>query len=103
MAPEFSRGWYVDPSDSTRGRYWDGTRWTKDTWTLAEAGEFVNKGQAPPTSMNFDLSLSDPEPEIEFGRHAARVPWRWWAIALASAGAVTVVAAGVWVGLRYFG
>jgi hypothetical protein len=57
MATEFLPGWYIDPSDSTRVRYWNGA-WTKDTWTLADVEHWVSRGPAPPVSLDFDDGTS---------------------------------------------
>lgn len=54
MATEFLPGWYTDPSDSTRVRYWSGALWTKDTWNLADVEHFVSRGPSPPVSIDFD-------------------------------------------------
>jgi len=58
MATDYLPGWYTDPSDSTRVRYWNGTRWTKDTWNLAEVDPVVWRGPGPPLSIDFDNDSS---------------------------------------------
>ena len=61
MTTAFASGWYVDPSDSTRVRYWDGSRWTKDTWDLAEASETVMDGPSPPITIEADAEADELE------------------------------------------
>ena len=58
MATEYLAGWYIDPSDSTRVRYWTGTVWTKDTWNLADVDHRVLRDPAPPLSIVDDNSSS---------------------------------------------
>lgn len=72
MATEFPPDWYVDPSDSTRVRYWNGKRWTQDTWSLAEAKHVVSSGPVPPVRIDLDADDPDPEPEIAPSRKSPR-------------------------------
>jgi hypothetical protein len=36
--PERRAGWYPDPADHLRLRYWDGARWTRHVGELTRAG-----------------------------------------------------------------
>ncbi len=44
MAASPEAGWYADPGDATRHRYWDGTAWTEKTRLGAEAASL---GETP--------------------------------------------------------
>ena len=101
MESEYASGWYVDPSDSTRVRYWDGGRWTKDVWERVGAEAFITRGPGPRFTFDLDDSpVDDDLPELpRGGRHAAR-EHRWTHRILGLALVVgTVVTA--WVTVRY--
>lgn len=48
-------GWYPDPQDNTRQRYWDGNAWTEHT---AEGGP---QGQAAATAGSTTSTAGDPD------------------------------------------
>jgi hypothetical protein len=103
MATEFQHGWYVDPSDSTRVRYWDGSRWTKDTWSLAGVEGSVERGPTPPLRLVLDEdaeSVDVADESFDRGRH--RHASRGGRLAYRLVGGVAIVAlvaTGAWVAL----
>lgn len=44
MAQQTQAGWYTDPGDANRLRYWDGTAWTEHVRTTAEVPESSSAG-----------------------------------------------------------
>jgi hypothetical protein len=97
MTTVFVPGWYVDPSDSTRVRYWDGSRWTKDTWDLAEAADTVMSGPVPPISLEVE---DEDEDDFEWVRPSAGRGRLGFVLVLAGC---LVVAAGAIAAWRLWG
>lgn len=94
MATEFLPGWYVDPSDSKRVRYWNGAQWTKDTWSLDEVDHLLLSGPAPPVSIDVDDSASWTPPASSSHRRPRGT-------VLAALLVAVAVAAALWVTWMY--
>ena len=71
-------GWYPDPSDPQKQRYWDGTQWTEHTADLQPSGE------SAPASGSGGGAVSWPEatsqPPARAGGSGAPQTWLWQSI-----------------------
>lgn len=90
MAENPVAGWYADPADPTRQRYWNGAEWTKRTRAGASAS-------APAEASSSTVSSTDP-----FGTGATSAqpaPVRTGTIAAIALGVLVAVGAGVAVAM----
>ena len=58
MAPALGAGWYPDPANDARARWWDGSGWTEHTAALPESDEVAT--QTAQTSVAAEL----PHPSL---------------------------------------
>ena len=78
-------GWYPDPSDATRSRYWDGESWTAHVSTGwgAPAGQETDFGRYAPTTGELTAGGMRRVPQLfdDVGRILKRA---WWPIVAVS-------------------
>ena len=77
-APPAPPGWYLDPSDSSRERWWDGTRWSSESRPFATALPEQPALPPPPPAPP-----PPPPPPV-----ATRPTAFWWAL---GAAALTII------------
>lgn len=70
MGEESPAGWYVDPKDAARGRYWDGERWTESTTPIPPGGSLP----VLPGSMLSPEGAQPGSPPFGGGPHGAPNP-----------------------------
>lgn len=59
-------GWYADPVDPTRERWWDGWQWSRNT-RVREAGHHAEHASSAPTSSREQRQTSLPAPRPAVG------------------------------------
>ena len=87
MSEQRSPGWYQDPTDRSRRRYWDGSDWTDQ----------VAPTRLQPTGSSTPAT-GEPKTRADIQRSRRRSPGRLWA--LGGIFLVVVVGIGAWAVLR---
>lgn len=101
MAADFSPGWYVDPSDSTRIRYWQGSRWTRDTWGLDGYEHLVSAGPTPPVSIEPASSHDGEDDVFEPDTTTKSGDLSWVQLVMCLVAVAVTIAAGGWFAWTY--